>query len=693
MQLRSADSIKNEIAPSLLPPRRDNVSDAAEEFVWTHTPGGHSALFEVPPYLRRPLDLTASRRYQGIVFVGPAQCLKTFTLVEAAIAYNIKHIHADMLIAQTSQDIARDFSDGRLARLLRYSYGLSELLVKDNTHVKTFKNGETIYLGWPAVTQFSGKTLRYVIMSDYDRFPQNLDGEGTAWQLAFNRIKAFLSRGKCIAESSPKGYSTDPKARPISDHHYPPAENITGLYHQGTMERWYWPCPECGEYFQNRPTFDERYLFIPECGEDLKEAAEQSRLICPNNGCLIDIHKHRSEMNNHGQWLAFGQSINASGSVSGQAPETDIASFGLAGWAAALQPPKALVLKYLQARRAFEESGEDTELMTVYNTQLGVVMQGMKVGSGSLRETLLLRAQNSDLPKMEVPPNVRFLTARVDVQAGALGKKRFVVQIHGHGADRQEWLVDRFNIWKTTNRLGEDGELLPIEPGAYLEDWDEITSQVIDKAYPLQTGKGFMRIIKTVCDMGGEDGVSANAYDYYRRLKREGKHHRFHLVKGGSQKNAEIFRVSYPDAQAGDKKKKATGKGSRGDIPVAIINADKCKDTVFQRLKREETGPGYFHFPPWLGEWFFNELTYEERDTKGHWSKPGKGNNEAFDLCGYGEPAVRLLKAHKETFWINPPAWAADQSANSEVFTNVQDAQLKSARKPVRRRKARFISG
>lgn len=691
--MRSAESIKHEIAPSLLPPVRENVSDMVEKFVWSHTPGGHSALFDVPKYMRRPLDLAASRRYQGIVFVGPAQCLKTFTLIEALLAYNIKHIHADMLIAQTTQDIARDFSDSRLTRLLRYSHGLSDLLVKDNTHTKTFRNGETIYIGWPAVSQFSGKTLRFVLMTDYDRFPENVDGEGTAWQLAFNRIKAFLSRGKCIAESSPKGYSTDPKAKPLSDHHYPPAENITGLYHQGTMERFYWPCPECGDYFQNKPTFDEKYLYIPECGDDLKEAAEKSRLICPHCACLIDIHKDRKEMIERGEWVAHGQTINSSGVISGEPPETDIASFGMAGWGAVLQPPKTLVLKYLQAKRMFEESGDDTELMTVVNTQLGSVMQGLKVGSGSLRETLILRSQNSELPKMEVPSQVRFLTARIDVQAGALGRKRFVVQVHGHGEDRQEWLIDRFNIRKSESRLSDEGEALAIEPGAYLEDWDEITHQVIDKAYPLQSKDGYMRIIKTVCDMGGEDGVSENAYAYWRKLKSQGKSLRFHLVKGGSQKNAEIFQLKYPDAQAVDKKKKAANKGSRGDVPVAFLNTDKCKDSVYQRLTREEVGRGYFHFPAWLGEWFFNELTYEERDVKGHWEKPGKGDNEAFDLCAYGTAAERLLGAHKPKFWLSPPLWARPHNENSEVFTNLSDAQLAKATTKKRRRKARFVSG
>lgn len=693
MNLADAETLRRETASVLLPPNRNSVADEIEKFVWTHTPGGHSALFKVPPYMRRPVNLVNSRRYQGIVFVGPAQCLKTFSLVESLICYNVKHIHADMLVINTTETVQRDFSATRLKRLLRYSYGMQDLVTKDNVLTKEFRNGETLFLGHPAISQLSGKTLRFVIMTDYDRFPKDVDGEGSAWQAAFNRIKAFLSRGTCIAESSPKGYSTDPKAKPLSDHHYPPAEGITGLYHQGTMERWYWPCPQCGEYFQSRPSFDENYIYIPPHISDLSEAAQKTRLICPNHGCEVDIHRFRSKMNERGDWVALGQEIDSKGEIHGEPPETDIASFGLSGFAAALQPPKTLILKYLQAKRAFEESGDDTELMTVINTQLGSVMVGMKVGTGTLREALIERARNSDLPKMQVPPEVRFLTARIDVQAGKIGKKRFVVQVHGHGPDRQEWVIDRFNIRKTDERLDENGEPVAIEPGAYPEDWDEITSQVLNKAYPLQSGKGYMRVIKTVCDYGGEEGVSDNALSYCRRLKTQGLSKRFHLVKGGSNRNAEIFQISMPDAQAGDKMKKAKNKGSRGDIPVAMLNTDKCKDAVYNRLQRHEIGKGYMFFPPHLGEWFFAELTYEERDVKGHWSKPGKGNNEAFDLCGYGEAALRLLKAHQDSFWLRPPAWALPQDENSEVFESEDNAQMNAARPKKRRRKVRYSTG
>ncbi len=49
------------------------------------------------------------------------------------------------------------------------------------------------------------------------------------------------------------------------------------------------------------------------------------------------------------------------------------------------------------------------------------------------------------------------------------------------------------------------------------------------------------------------------------------------------------------------------------------------------------------YFPDWLGEWFYEELTYEERGVDGKWRKPGKGANEAFDLFCYAH-AVAVLR-------------------------------------------------
>jgi phage terminase large subunit GpA-like protein len=63
------------------------------------------------------------------------------------------------------------------------------------------------------------------------------------------------------------------------------------------------------------------------------------------------------------------------------------------------------------------------------------------------------------------------------------------------------------------------------------------------------------------------------------------------------------------------------------------------------------------HFPKWLGSWFYDELTYEERSPDGKWSKPGRGPNEAFDLLVYADALV-ILHGYEKIKWPDAPEWA-----------------------------------
>ncbi len=67
------------------------------------------------------------------------------------------------------------------------------------------------------------------------------------------------------------------------------------------------------------------------------------------------------------------------------------------------------------------------------------------------------------------------------------------------------------------------------------------------------------------------------------------------------------------------------------------------------------------HFPDWLGSWFYDELTYEERSSDGKWSKPGRGANEAFDLMVYAEALV-ILHGYEKIRWPDAPEWASRET-------------------------------
>ncbi|EIX0812454.1 phage terminase large subunit family protein, partial [Escherichia coli] len=136
---------------------------------------------------------------------------------------------------------------------------------------------------------FSSSDYRRVALTDYDRFPENVDGEGDAFTLASKRTTTFMSSGMTLVESSPGRDITDTKWRCGGAHEAPPTTGILSLYNRGDRRRWYWPCPHCGEYFQ--PVMDNMtgYRNNP----DFVAAGQAARLMCPHCRGLIAPEQKR----------------------------------------------------------------------------------------------------------------------------------------------------------------------------------------------------------------------------------------------------------------------------------------------------------------------------------------------------------------------------------------------------------------
>lgn len=667
MHANPADIVRN-IAELIRPPRRISVSAAAEDYLVLNEPGGYQGKFtlSVAPYMREPLDLKASRRFEGVVFVGPARSLKTQALIDGGMAYTVTCDPGDALIVQMSQEAARDFSRTRVDRAIRYSPEIKSRLsngrADDNVYDKFFKSGQVLKIGWPAVSQVSSKSIRWVDITDYDRIPDDIEGEGSLWSLALKRTQTFKSRGMCCAESSPGREVKDPAWRKQTPHEAPPCTGIIGLYNTGDRRRWYWACPSCGEFSEPEPgigsfalpSFEELKETIR--GADLMQLARRSAFFaCPHCGDLI-TERHKREMNKSGLWLIEGQSVDKTRQVTGTPRESKVASFWLGGQAAAFQSWESICLRYLEGVHAYVTTGDETKLQGTTNLDQGAPYMPQR--SEAVRSADVLIDRREEVIKHQVPEGVRFMVASVDVQAG--GKPRFVVQVHGYGVGGEEWVIDRYNI-RNSNRKNDDGEDLPIDPSAYLEDWEALVTDVMQKAYPLSdnSGRAMLPAI-VVCDSGGKAGVTEKAYDFYRKLKRRGLHRSFMLIKGGSQPNAPRIRESYPDSERKDRKAKA-----RGEIPVFMLNTNLLKDAVNNALQRDKPGPGYVHTPEWLGEWWFEELTFEVRTQRG-WEKPSKGANEAFDLCCYA--LAGAIKLGIETVdWARPKPFARAWDENPFV--------------------------
>lgn len=84
----------------------------------------------------------------------------------------------------------------------------------------------------------SSSDFKCVALTDYDRFPEDIDGEGDGFSLASKRTTTFMSAGMTLAESSPGRDIRDPRWRPSTPHEAPPATGILSLYNRGDRRRY-----------------------------------------------------------------------------------------------------------------------------------------------------------------------------------------------------------------------------------------------------------------------------------------------------------------------------------------------------------------------------------------------------------------------------------------------------------------------
>lgn len=657
----SVGEIICEAAALLRPPERLTVTQAAMKYRYVNQPGAYVGqwLNSTTPYMMQPTNTFTSPIYSGLVFVGPAQSGKTDSLVINTLAYCVKVDPMDMMLVCPTMVDARDFSMRRVDRLHRHSESVGEMLLpgadSDNVFDKHYSSGMLFTLAWPTPSQLAGKPIGRIIMTDRDRMEDDVGGDGEPFDLASKRTTTFGSYAMTVAESSPSREITNLKWIARTPHEAPPCEGIMALYNRGDKRRWYWPCPECGTYFEGR---FEMLELDPEVHGSNLERANTVRMRCPHCAALIHPDQ-RNDMQSWGVWVKDGQGVMNDGTVFGPETRSMIASFWLRGVAAAFMSWRKLYATFMDANDTYLQNGSEESLKKFYNNDLGEPYTPKSANDLRLPEVLKARAEK--LEERHVPAGVRFLIGTVDVQ-----KTSFQVCIFGilPGAPFDLVIVDRFAIEKS-HRLDHDNEHHRVKPHTYGEDWDLITELVLDVEYPLADRSGRMMGMKFVgCDSGGKEGVTTKAYEYYRRLRDQNKHRRFILVKGEGLPNQPRTRISYPDASKKDIKAVA-----RGDVPILLLNSNVLKDDLDGRLDCIQPGKGMYRFPDWMSDSVYNELCVETRGPKG-WENLSNARNEQTDLSYYciGLCVSELLRIEHMS-WENAPGWAGEWDVNDLVRT------------------------
>mgnify|MGYP003650866700 CR=1 FL=1 len=344
---------------------------------------------------------------------------------------------------------------------------------------------------------------------------------------------------------------------------------------------------------------DQRFYKIPcpDCGEFHhlewrniiweKDKPETVGHACPSCGSIWGHEKKRSAISK-GYWEAT-KPENAN-------------HHGYRLWSGYSLSPNAT---WLDIVNEFLASKDDPALLqTFINTHLGETWEAEQ-GDGIEPHFLMKKAE--DYSKDPLPEGVLVITAGVDTQID-----RLELEIVGWGHGEESWSL-QYQVL-----LGD-----PNRPEVW-EQLDEVLAQTWRTVSGVEIG-----VASTGVDSGGASTQAV--YDYI--APRQGR--RIWAIKGSSQAGRPV---------AG-----RPSKVDKGRVSLIPVGTDTAKDLLFSRLRIENHGAGYCHFPKHYDEEYFLQLTsekavqtYKKGVPKREWRKI-RQRNEALDCRVYAMASLKFL--------------------------------------------------
>ena len=244
--------------------------------------------------------------------------------------------------------------------------------------------------------------------------------------------------------------------------------------------------------------------------------------------------------------------------------------------------------------------------------------------------------------------NIMLLTCGVDVQ-----DDRLELEVVGWGKDEESWSVDYRTLY---------GD--PSTPHL----WNDLEN-VLKNIYETEDNRQMQ--IRSVCiDSGGH--YTQAVYNFVR--PREGR--RIFAIKGMAGESRPI--VSRPT------------RNNIGKIRLFTLGVDNIKELVFSRLKINEVGAGYCHFPDDRPDEYFKQLASSEKIiTKFHKGFPRREfiktrtRNEALDCRVYAIGALSILNLNLNVI--------SDRMQNEKIKPKEEMAM--PIRRPNKYRGNNFING
>ena len=576
------------------------------------------------PYLVGIMDAVSDPDIEIVVCMLSSQVGKTEVL-NNIVGFHIARDPCPILFIQPTVEIGKVWSRDRLAPMLRDTPALRGL-VKDpksresgnNVQHKVFPGGYIAITGANSPTSLRSRPVRIVLGDEVDGWPSSAGAEGDPVGLAVKRTTTFWNR-KIVLTSTPtiKG-----------------ASRIELAYDGSTQDRFWVPCPHCGEFqtlvkYQvkwekedaHKPTKQTEWGAALQSDSQWHYPDTAEYECCECAGRWNDVERHAAVA--AGEWRSAIPGAKVRGFHLNElySPFVELATFAE---------------RWLEAQRTPET------LQMFVNTALA---ETWEVPSETIEEAALL-ANRSDYSN-GIPAEATVLTAGVDAQ-----KNRLEIEIVAWSASKESWSIAYKVIY---------GD--PTQTGGV---WDELDRYLV-KEY--RSERGINLRINAMCVDSGYS--SDNVYRYCARRFDQ----RVWAIKGRGGMGMPML-IGKPT------------RNNKHNCELQSVGVDTVKTHLYARLALEAPGPGFCHFPIEYAEDYFAQLTAEKAERVYKAGRPSivwklkdhHRRNEALDCRVYAIAALEMLN----------PVWPSVEKGLQMRAT--QDAPKKQTPRPQRRRGSGFAT-
>jgi phage terminase large subunit GpA-like protein len=550
------------------------------------------------PLMREPMDAYNDPRVWAIVLMTAAQVGKSECL-NNMLGYAIHVNPGPLMLIQPTLDRVKDYSKKRIAPMLRDTPVLANAMLSDgerdgdNTVLsKAFVGGHLSMVGANASSPLASQPIRDVFADEIDRYPLDVDDEGSPLDLVIVRTTTFEGQGKAVLTSTPtvKGESA-----------------VEDWYERSDKCEPWVPCPHCGEY-QRLVWKDERgqHRLVWEVSSEDPEIVTSVYYVCVN-GCVIENH-HKPEMFAQGEWRATK-------------PFNGIRGFGK------LNALYSVWLSWKKLAEKFIQAVKKPESLKVFvNTMLGETWDRDQeksdiVGLEGRCETL--NCSHLDI-EADVPLGGLILTSGVDVQPN-----RLECEIVAWGQGEESWSIDYRIIYGDTST---DDPWLQLKE-ILMTEW--VCERQLASGEPLKR-----RIAAMGIDSGGH-----NQQDVYRFVRANRGNHVF-AIHGIPRGEKAI--ISRPSQQPGGILLRGVGTRMAKDVIFSHLRQSQPGEGYCHFPK------GYpdEYFKQLTSEKRVRKLKkFDKNDPHGYSSyeyKKIRARNEALDCRVYAYAMLILLQVSFE---------------------------------------------